>query len=202
MKLNLLYILEVLLLATIALCQDDDELNYQVMHKLNSQKEFIKRGDIKLKNSKSQTGKYTGLESNDSAINAKINKNDLYLVEVRDTNGNVLSSSYTKACFLFDSKFKDEIILHVDSEGKILFADYFTEKSTCPEELKDTIPVGSDFKTSVRVLKSEQGQRPHLASLVFYKREQAKKQMNDKGFFAKYWMYILPVVLIFLFSGA
>ena len=67
------------------------------MHKLNSQKEFIKRGDIKLKNSKSQTGKYTGLESNDSAINAKINKNDLYLVEVRDTNGNVLSSSYTKA---------------------------------------------------------------------------------------------------------
>jgi len=67
------------------------------MHKLNSQKEFIKRGDIKLKSSKSQTGKYTGLESKDSSIDAKINKNDLYVIEIRDSNGNVLSSSYTRA---------------------------------------------------------------------------------------------------------
>ncbi|KAL6617197.1 hypothetical protein U3516DRAFT_812107 [Neocallimastix sp. 'constans'] len=217
MKLNLLYILEVLvlLLATTALCQDDDELNYQIMHKLNSQKEFIKRGDIKLKSSKSQTGKYTGLESKDSSIDAKINKNDLYVIEIRDSNGNVLSSSYTRACFLFDSEFKDEIILHVDSEAlsiiiiknkminnNVLFVDYFTEKSTCPEELKGTIPAGSAFKTSVSVLKSEQGQRPRLTSLKYFKREQAKKQMSEKGFFAKYWMYILPVVLIFLFTGA
>jgi len=204
MKLNLLYILEVLvlLLATTALCQDEDELNYQIMHKLNSQKEFIKRGDIKLKSSKSQTGKYTGLESKDSSIDAKINKNDLYVIEIRDSNGNVLSSSYTRACFLFDSEFKDEIILHVDSEDNVLFVDYFTEKSTCPEELKGTIPAGSAFKTSVSVLKSEQGQRPRLTSLKYFKREQAKKQMSEKGFFAKYWMYILPVVLIFLFTGA
>jgi len=67
------------------------------MHKLSSQKDFIKRGDITLKSNKSQTGHYVGLESKDSAIDAKITDNDLYLVEIRDTKGNVLSSSYTKA---------------------------------------------------------------------------------------------------------
>jgi len=67
------------------------------MHKLSSQKDFVKRGDITLKSNKSQIGNYIGLESKDSAIDAKINENDLYLVEIRDTKGNVLSSSYTKA---------------------------------------------------------------------------------------------------------
>jgi len=202
MKLNFIYIVGIFLFATFALCQDDEAaFSYQVMHKLSSQKSFVKRGDITLKNNKAQTGEYTGVEAENSKINAKINKNDLYLVEIRDTKGNVLSSSYTKACFLFESQFKDEIILHVNGDGKVLFADYFTEKSQCPEEIKDNIPAGNAFKTSVRVLKSEQGQRPHLTSLKFYKREQVKKQLKEQGFFAKYWMYILPVVLILLFSG-
>ncbi|ORX84688.1 hypothetical protein BCR32DRAFT_291146 [Anaeromyces robustus] len=205
MKLNLLYILGTLLLIASVLCkkvEDDEEsepLNFQVMHKLASQKDFVKRGDITLKSEKSQIGKYKGVEN--SGLNAKINKNDLYLIEVRDNNGNTLSSSYTQACFLLESEFKDEIVLHLNKEGKVLFADYFTEKSNCPEEIKDNIPAGDAFETSVRVLKTEQGQRPHLASLTFFKREQAKKQMTEKGFFGKYWMYILPVVLIFLFSG-
>jgi len=202
MKFNLFYILGALLMATFALCQDDEiAFSYQIMHKLSSQKDFIKRGDITLKSNKSQTGHYMGLESKDSAIDAKITDNDLYLVEIRDTKGNVLSSSYTKACFLFDSEFKDEVVLHVDGEGNVLFADYYSNSSNCPSEIKDSIPVGSEFKTSVRVLKSEQGQRPHLTPLKYYKREQAKKQMSEKGFLGKYWMYILPVVLILLFTG-
>jgi len=202
MKLNLLYVLGALLMATFALCQDDEvAFTYQIMHRLSSQKDFVKRGDITLKSNKSQIGNYIGLESKDSAIDAKIGENDLYLVEIRDTKGNVLSSSYTKACSLIDSEFKDEIVLHVDGDGKVLFADYFSNSNNCPSEIKDSIPAGSAFKTSVRVLKSEQGQRPHLTPLKYFKREQAKKQLNEKGFFAKYWMYILPVVFILLFTG-
>ncbi|OUM64157.1 hypothetical protein PIROE2DRAFT_69286 [Piromyces sp. E2] len=169
------------------------------MHRLSSQKDFVKRGDITLKSNKSQTGNYVGVK--DSGIKSKINKNDLYLVEIRDLKGNVLSSSYTNACFLQESDYKDEFILHVNGEGKVLFADYFTDKTQCSEEIKDDIPAGDAFKTNVRVLKPEQGQRPHLTSLKYFKREQAKKQMKEQGFFAKYWMYILPVVLILLFTG-
>nr|CAG4643644.1 EOG090X0JXR [Ilyocryptus agilis] len=110
----------------------------------------------------------------------------------------------TKACLLFESRLSDIITVHVDLLGNIYGISLATSQSQCGQEIPEFEP---NFNTTVLISYMEHGPIPDVAMYV-QKMEQEKiakergETKDNRSFIAKYWMYILPLVLVFMISGA
>nr|CAG4648412.1 EOG090X0JXR [Moina brachiata]SVE93394.1 EOG090X0JXR [Moina brachiata] len=111
----------------------------------------------------------------------------------------------TKACLLFESKLSDIITIHVDLFGNI----YGLSVAVPPNQqcVGDLTEFDASFNTTVLISYMENGPVPDVTMYV-QKLEQEKvakergETKDNRSFFAKYWMYILPVVLVVMMSGA
>jgi len=105
---------------------------------------------------------------------------------------------------LYESGLSDIITIHVDLLGNIYGISLSTLHNECTGEILETVP---SHNTTVLISYMEHGPVPDVAMYV-QKMEQEKvakergETKDNRSFFAKYWMYILPVVLVFMMSGA
>nr|SVE89035.1 EOG090X0JXR [Daphnia sinensis] len=111
----------------------------------------------------------------------------------------------TKACLLYESQLADIITIHVDLLGNIYGVSVATPHSQqCTGTVLEFEP---NFNTTVLISYMEHGPVPDVAMYV-QKVEQEKvakergETKDNRSFIAKYWMYIVPLVLVFMMSGA
>nr|SVE80522.1 EOG090X0JXR [Daphnia magna]SVE83447.1 EOG090X0JXR [Daphnia magna] len=111
----------------------------------------------------------------------------------------------TKACLLYESQLADIITIHVDLLGNIYGVSVATPHS---QQCTGTVPeFEPNFNTTVLISYMEHGPVPDVAMYV-QKVEQEKvakergETKDNRSFIAKYWMYIVPLVLVFMMSGA
>ncbi|KAF9097694.1 ER membrane protein complex subunit 10 [Mortierella sp. GBA35] len=127
-----------------------------------------------------------------------------YQIMLKDESRGWYALSSIKSCLLVASNFQERIALHLDQDRKVFAFDYYTTASECSDDHKKEYPITSldvfsDVKLSIDSTQNGPKSRFHKAQVI--KVDETGKPEAEKTFFQKYWVYIMPLVIIFLFAG-
>ena len=125
-------------------------------------------------------------------------------LETEESNEPYYLSTFIKACSLLQSNFSDIIKLNVDHTGQIFAVGLSTTTADCSHQ-KDLMDK-ERFNTTVLLSHVTPGPAPdtqtYIKKLEDERREKERgKGKDNRSFLAKYWMYIVPLVLFLLLSG-
>ncbi|GAB6023304.1 hypothetical protein CHUAL_008108 [Chamberlinius hualienensis] len=113
-------------------------------------------------------------------------------------------TTYIKACSLYESGLSDILTLHTGVNGELLGISATTTQALCQGK---EVPQRNlrYFNTVVEIRPIEIGPTPDTTSFIQkLEKEKADRDKNEQGdnrsFFAKYWMYIVPAVVFMFIS--
>ncbi|KAG0057456.1 hypothetical protein BGZ83_010024 [Gryganskiella cystojenkinii] len=130
-----------------------------------------------------------------------------YQIKLRDETRGWEAVSSIKSCLLVAADFKEEIVLHLDQNREIFAFDYHTPADSprqCDQDSQKQIAIENldRFKDlKVELTTANQGPKARYNRAQAIKMDETGKPEVEKTFFQKYWVYILPMVLVFLFTG-
>ncbi|KAG5445216.1 ER membrane protein complex subunit 10 [Clonorchis sinensis] len=130
---------------------------------------------------------------------------DLYVVRINVTAADSLESSVL-VCQLLASQMKLNLVLSVNDQGHPVAVHVSTPRYDCLSEdaLSSLLAAGlPEISVNLDVQKPTTGSKPetlkYLQRLEKQREEMARAQKEDnRSFFAKYWTYIVPAVIIFI----
>ena len=197
-------------------------LNLALEHSLDGGATFSPRGSISVETSRSGS---VALNSDDqrevdAGTVAQLSKlcasSSIYLLKVRaQRQGGEPATHRTVAdpCMLVENRLSDVIVLHVDWKLQMVGVSVVAPKRGDAARAKrsSAAPTAAAaaptrFSSTVTMQAMEVGPTPDTAAFI-QKMEQEKLQKqrgetkDNRSFFAKYWMYIIPVVLVLAMSG-
>lgn len=196
----------------------DGWLNIELYHALDvhEPQKFTSRGNVTI----------TSLNSGASAVSQEpltvhernqlrklAEENRLYrleahVLEADGTRSKFLTSS--KACALAKSQLADVLWVSLDHAGSVTAVTQSVNNGNtdnCRDLTARDFEALDDFNTDVYVKPMESAPIPDTASFIQkMEREREARERGEtkdnRGFFAKYWMYIVPVAILVLISGA
>ncbi|XP_044184190.1 ER membrane protein complex subunit 10-like [Acropora millepora] len=198
-----------------------DELVFTLEHCLTegADASFLPRGTIFVKSLKSLSATFSQREplspSELDKLRDLASRNGHYRIRLQPKSGqdnsDVSDGSVTtvvKACALFASQLTETITLSLDNTGHLYGVGLIVPDRGC--HLKtfnwDSASLPFYFNTSVSVVLQGTGQLPdtqtYIQKMEREKREKATgKTQDNRSFLAKYWMYIVPVVIVMMLSS-
>ncbi|XP_058973379.2 ER membrane protein complex subunit 10-like [Pocillopora verrucosa] len=197
-----------------------DELVFTLEHCLTegTNAVFKPRGTIHVKSLKSSSGIFSEQEtlSFEDVNNLRdlASTNGYYRIRLRpksaESSDDVENSvtTFVKACALFTSRLTETITLSLDNAGHLYGVGLIVPDGGCEAKTLnlDGMSLPSSFNTSVVVMLQGTGQLPETATYIQKlekeKRDKAAGQTQDnRSFLAKYWMYIVPVVVLMMLTS-
>ena len=194
-------------------------LNLALEHSLDGGATFSPRGSISVETSRSGS---VALNSDDqrevdAGTVAQLGKlcasSGLYLLKVRAQRQGgepVTHRTVADPCVLVENRLSDVIVLHVDWKLQMVGVSIVAPKRGDAVRAKrsSAAPAAAPtrFSSTVTMQAMEVGPTPDTAAFI-QKMEQEKLQKqrgetkDNRSFFAKYWMYIIPVVLFLAMSS-
>jgi len=130
---------------------------------------------------------------------------------VKTQSGEQSFRTFSPARSLLESGLSDVLKVHLNPNGDIVAISYCMGRNdffSLPHLLGTSRPPPQRFNTTVTVSHGEPGPMPDTAPyLEKLEAERIAKERGDdprdnRSFLAKYWMYIVPIALLVLLSGA
>lgn len=133
---------------------------------------------------------------------------EAHVLEADGTRSKFLTS--TKACALAKSQLADVLWVSLDHAGSVTAVTQSVNNGNtnyCQDLTARDFEALDTFNTDVYVKPMENAPIPDTASFIQkMEREREARERGEtkdnRGFFAKYWMYIVPVAILVLISGA
>ncbi|XP_046395160.1 ER membrane protein complex subunit 10 [Ischnura elegans] len=132
-----------------------------------------------------------------------------YLLKATFTSGDSKEAklrTFVKGCALYESGLSDTLTVSLDHTGWPVGISMLTNPSLCDGRIVYPSDLIS-FNTTVFIRHMEQGPVPDTATYI--QKIEREKEARERGetkdnrsFLAKYWMYIVPVVIFVLLTGA
>ncbi|XP_046665611.1 ER membrane protein complex subunit 10-like isoform X1 [Homalodisca vitripennis] len=144
-----------------------------------------------------------------SELQSLSKKDGIYRIKsvVRTKTGKEISFlSFVKACLLVESYLSDSVTVSVDYAGTVIAVTLSPTISVCEGHPVNTADL-RNFNTVLQFRHMEQGPMPDTAAYIQkLEREREARERGDvkdnRSFLAKYWIYIVPVVIFAVLSGA
>jgi len=208
----LLTFLNLCLLASASELDYDGWLQIRLSHALNAkpQPEFTDRGNITVSSIRSGSSIITQPALNAVDINdllALAVNNDKYRLKATiktSTGSETTFLASTLACNLIGSGLQDFIHVWLDSTGEPVAVNILS-KGPCVQTTKGFAV--DKFMTDVQIKYPDGGPAPD--TFTYIQKLEREKQARESGevkdnrsFFAKYWMYIVPALVVFVLSSA
>ncbi|XP_014676376.1 PREDICTED: ER membrane protein complex subunit 10-like [Priapulus caudatus] len=186
----------------------DGGYTLSVEHAFGAGGEFSSRGTVTVKSVKSGFAVFT----QDRPLNhEEIEKlrhaaesDGFYMIRI-PTKPELYVSTFIKACSLYESELSDVIRIHLDQTGDVIGVSLTTVPALC-QGLEPPDSNLTNFNTSVEVAQTVTGPTPdtstYLQKMAKDKEQKVAGEQDNRSFFAKYWMYIVPVVVFMLITSA
>lgn len=198
-------------------------MSLAVAHSLDQGASWSQRGTISLPSARSGSAAVPTMDSNDpddddqesvllDRLEELCAQDSMYMLRVQasaDSDGSAASARTTEtathACNLVQSGLRDVFTVHLDWRNKVVGVSITPGEVASRKGLEDGASSGG-FRSKVVVQHMEPGPQPDTAAFI-QRMEQEKiakergETKDNRSFFAKYWMYIIPVVLVLAMSG-
>uniref|UniRef100_A0A1B6LF15 ER membrane protein complex subunit 10 n=1 Tax=Graphocephala atropunctata TaxID=36148 RepID=A0A1B6LF15_9HEMI len=176
------------------------------------QPEWKERGNVIIQNvvsgdmSVSQKPVDTSLATELQALSKKDGIYRIKSVVKTKTGKEISFLSFVKACLLVESYLSDAVTVSVDYAGTVIAVTLSPTVSVCQNHPVNIVDLRR-FNTNLQFRHIEQGPMPDTAAYIQkLEREREARERGDvkdnRSFLAKYWMYIVPVVIFVVLSGA
>ncbi|XP_076369913.1 ER membrane protein complex subunit 10 [Tachypleus tridentatus] len=114
--------------------------------------------------------------------------------------------TFMNACSLYESALSDIITITFDQGGALLGVSATTVPSICQGSVTPDSRLAA-FNSTVYVVSTYTGPSPDTATYIQrLEKEKAEKargeNQDNRSFLAKYWMYIVPLLIFVLLSGS
>lgn len=196
-----------------------DPLTIDLYHKLDSNQDFKLRGSIVVKPRTEHRAAQANLVNQADLSSSDLNvlkeasaRGDTYYLKavLRQKKGDQVvplktTQTLVKTCSLYTSNLVDFITVNLSPLNEFISINLFTADHECVQQEPDSI--SGKFNTTVAVNSGAVGPIPDTATYIKRLEEErqnkAKEGKEDnRSFFAKYWIYIVPaVIILMIFSG-
>jgi len=195
----------------------DGQLILNIDHSLDEGSTWEHRGTVTVHSTRSGSSSVDQIplrSDQKQELNELCSRNGLYLLKVSGQTSQTdlgVHRTYAAACNVVDANLVDSLTLHLDWRGKVSAVSYWTSHQdkvvlTNPQAV-EVSKKSLNFKTKIHAQHMENGPVPDTAA--FIQRMEQEKMDKQKGetkdnrsFLAKYWMYIVPVVIFMAINGA
>ncbi|XP_025017163.1 ER membrane protein complex subunit 10 [Tetranychus urticae] len=195
----------------------DKLLTIKLYHSINSPDSYKLRGTIIIPSSKEkdlvikQDKPLTDEEIND--LDKAARNNGFYFLKAvayksTSEDQTKMATSFIEACSLVQSGLSDIIMISLDYYGNLIGISLTSTNPTCESSYFSTDSSNKldTFNTTVKLISTTLGPVPDTLSYI-QRMEQEKNEklrgdkVDNRSFFGKYWMYIVPVVIFVLISN-
>jgi len=182
----------------------DGEITLRLEHSLDMGKSWKDRGSLSFSKARSaiptvNQGPFS--DENLTILENLCSKNMFYLIKVSGEGIGELQS-YTPACTMLDSSLAEQITIFLDWRGNPVAANLASRIGVVGHKV-----TAGKFDTRIQIQSMENGPTPDTAAYIQKMEEEKSRKMSgekqdNKSFFAKYWMYIVPLCFILLINSA
>ncbi|XP_071100461.1 ER membrane protein complex subunit 10-like [Haliotis cracherodii] len=178
---------------------------------------YTKRGTIVIHSLKGNRARFTQTAPLSPEERAQLQNlaqsNGIYRVRIpvtsqedQQTQNEVYISTFTRACAIYESGLSDQMMVNFDQSGEVLGISLTAIPGLC---VGADVPASNltNWKTSVEAVLTVSGPVPDTQTYIEkMKREEAEKakgqQGDNRSFFGKYWMYIVPFVILVMVASS
>ncbi|XP_053201632.1 ER membrane protein complex subunit 10-like [Panonychus citri] len=192
----------------------DKVLTIKLYHSIDSYDNYKLRGTITIPSSREKDiiikQEQPLTESEIASLEKSSRNNGLYYLKAIAYKSNneeqtKMATSFMETCSLIQSSLSDILMISLDYSGNLIGISSTSTNPTCGQP--STSPLTLDtFNTTVSLVTTNLGPLPDTMSYI-KRMEQEKNEKirgdksDNRSFFAKYWMYIVPVVIFVLISN-
>ncbi|PIA15417.1 hypothetical protein COEREDRAFT_93227 [Coemansia reversa NRRL 1564] len=178
---------------------------FSVFHNLQFG-EYVQRGELQIMDDGTAQYQSIGVQDPPHLTDTEIMPQDptKYAVVLQSSKGKAQYVLPIDRCRLSDDdKTEETFVLHTAGLGSVFHVDYDAGKTAnCLQKNRES-PVRPVLFTRVLLRPRAIGPTPKLAAVASIDATTGKEKQPEpqRSFLAKYWYYIIPLVLVLLFTG-
>ena len=191
----------------------DGPLVLDLLHSFGSTEAFESRGRIMFRSKDSVSNEGYVLQDKDSVLLHSLanDSSNLYFLKAVVSGSHESSLTFTRICSIFTPPLTEILTVNLDVSGKFMGISIKGGNPSCLPEVvaNGSIPTNKRKQPVTTVVVSQTAQGPVPDTQSYLQRLEQDKidkvkgaQQDNRSFLAKYWMYIVPVVIFMVIQSA